>query len=68
MFRSERASVCRDKGSKRALSRIVRTSRRTWSWIDLTGKNGRGAYFVISPACWERAHRDQTCWRQALKT
>jgi len=46
--------VCRAKGDKRALTRIVRTEAGVR--VDLTGKlNGRGAYLCDQDSCWERA-------------
>ena len=47
--------VCRDKGGKRTLTRVVRLSDGTIE-IDPTGKkNGRGAYLCDNSACWQRA-------------
>jgi uncharacterized protein len=46
--------VCREKESKRQLTRIVRTESGVQ--IDPTGKmNGRGAYLCDKTSCWERA-------------
>jgi predicted RNA-binding protein YlxR (DUF448 family) len=46
--------VCREKGDKRSLTRIVRAE--TGVRVDLTGKmNGRGAYLCDRDSCWERA-------------
>lgn len=46
--------VCRAKGDKRALTRLVRTEHGVF--IDPTGKmNGRGAYLCDQESCWERA-------------
>lgn len=46
--------VCRSQGSKRTLTRLVRTE--TGVMIDRTGKmNGRGAYLCDRLSCWERA-------------
>lgn len=46
--------VCRDKDSKRTLTRIVRTE--TGVQVDRTGKmNGRGAYLCDRDTCWQRA-------------
>ena len=46
---------CRESGSKRGLTRIVRTPDGDVK-IDPTGKlNGRGAYLCEKPGCWERA-------------
>jgi len=46
---------CRESGSKRGLTRIVRTPEGDVR-IDPTGRmNGRGAYLCDKPACWQRA-------------
>jgi predicted RNA-binding protein YlxR (DUF448 family) len=46
---------CRERDSKRALVRIVRTPEGQVE-LDPTGRrNGRGAYLCDRPACWERA-------------
>lgn len=46
---------CRESGSKRGLTRIVRTPEGEVR-IDPTGKlNGRGAYLCEKPECWNRA-------------
>jgi uncharacterized protein len=46
--------VCREKNSKRALVRVVRTDQGLV--VDPTGKrSGRGAYLCDDAACWERA-------------
>ena len=46
--------VCRDKTSKRALVRLVRTDQGVL--VDATGKlNGRGAYLCARSECWDRA-------------
>jgi uncharacterized protein len=46
---------CRESGSKRGLTRIVRTPEGE-ILIDPSGKmNGRGAYLCDKPGCWERA-------------
>lgn len=46
--------VCREKDSKRALVRVVRTDQGLV--VDPTGKrSGRGAYLCDDAACWERA-------------
>lgn len=46
---------CRETGSKRGLTRIVRTPEGEVT-IDPTGKaNGRGAYLCDKPGCWARA-------------
>lgn len=46
--------VCRDKTSKRALVRLVRTDQGVL--VDATGKlNGRGAYLCTRSECWDRA-------------
>jgi len=58
--------ICRQKTSKRALTRLVRTEQGLQ--IDPTGKmNGRGAYLCDSAACWERAAAGDALSR-ALKT
>jgi predicted RNA-binding protein YlxR (DUF448 family) len=47
--------VCRERFSKRELTRIVRTPIGSVE-IDRSGKkNGRGAYLCSSAACWEQA-------------
>lgn len=47
--------ACRDRTSKRTLTRIVRTPDGQVV-IDPTGKrNGRGAYLCDNRRCWERA-------------
>ncbi|CAN5599548.1 YlxR family protein [soil metagenome] len=47
--------ACRDKTSKRALIRIVRSPDGTVS-VDPTGRaDGRGAYLCGDQACWSRA-------------
>lgn len=59
--------ACRDKTSKRALFRVVRTSDGQ-AEVDLTGrKPGRGAYVCDTPACWERATKTSIL-DHALKT
>jgi predicted RNA-binding protein YlxR (DUF448 family) len=59
--------VCRDKTSKRALTRIVRTPEGPVA-IDPSGKrNGRGAYLCDAPACWDRATTTNIL-AQALKS
>lgn len=46
--------VCREKSSKRTLTRIVRADQGVQ--VDPGGKlSGRGAYLCDQPACWERA-------------
>lgn len=46
--------VCRDKGDKRTLTRLVRTSQGLQ--VDPTGKlNGRGAYLCNRETCWQTA-------------
>lgn len=46
--------VCREKDTKRSLTRLVRTEEGVQ--IDLTGKaNGRGAYLCSNVRCWEKA-------------
>lgn len=58
--------ACRDKTSKRTLTRIVRTPEGTVE-IDPSGKrNGRGAYLCSDPACWTKALTTPTLSR-ALK-
>jgi predicted RNA-binding protein YlxR (DUF448 family) len=47
--------ACRERDSKRALTRIVRTPEGEVV-IDPTGKrNGRGSYLCDNPGCWEKA-------------
>ena len=47
--------VCRERFSKRDLTRIVRTPMGSVE-IDRSGKqNGRGAYLCSSTVCWEQA-------------
>jgi predicted RNA-binding protein YlxR (DUF448 family) len=47
-------AICREKDSKRQLTRLVRTSEGIF--IDPAGKmNGRGAYLCDKPDCWHRA-------------
>jgi predicted RNA-binding protein YlxR (DUF448 family) len=58
--------VCRDKDSKRALTRIVRTPEGVR--VDASGKlNGRGAYLCEQASCWERAAQSDVLNR-ALRT
>ena len=46
--------VCRNRGEKRRLTRLVRTPDGVF--VDPTGKqNGRGAYLCDNAACHERA-------------
>lgn len=46
---------CRESGSKKGLTRVVRTPDAA-VLVDLTGRlNGRGAYLCDKPGCWERA-------------
>lgn len=46
---------CRDRSSKRTLTRVVRTPEGPVV-VDPTGKlNGRGAYLCDNKRCWERA-------------
>ena len=46
--------VCRVKGDKRSLTRLVRTDAGVQ--VDSSGKmNGRGAYLCRNRSCWERA-------------
>jgi len=59
--------ACRDKTSKRALFRVVRTADGQ-AEVDLTGRRpGRGAYICDTPACWERTIRTSIL-DHALKT
>jgi predicted RNA-binding protein YlxR (DUF448 family) len=47
--------ACRDRSSKRTLTRVVRTPEGPVV-VDPTGKlNGRGAYLCDSRRCWDRA-------------
>jgi predicted RNA-binding protein YlxR (DUF448 family) len=47
--------VCREQGTKRGLTRVVRQPDGLIA-IDPTGRlNGRGAYLCDKPSCWERA-------------
>ena len=58
---------CRERSSKRSLTRVVRTPEGQ-VLIDSTGKmNGRGAYLCDDPACWERSIVTNMLGR-ALKT
>jgi uncharacterized protein len=58
---------CRERSSKRSLTRVVRTPAGE-VLIDATGKmNGRGAYLCDDPACWERSIATNMLAR-ALKT
>lgn len=46
--------VCREKGEKRQLTRIVRASDGVQ--VDLPGKHpGRGAYLCDNAQCWQQA-------------
>ncbi len=57
---------CRESGSKRGLTRIVRTPEGDVR-IDPTGKlNGRGAYVCEKAGCWDRVIATPLLWR-ALK-
>ena len=48
-------AVCREQGTKRSLTRIVRQTDGTVA-IDPSGRlNGRGAYVCDKADCWERA-------------
>ena len=48
-------AVCREQGSKRGLTRVVRQPDGTVA-IDPSGRlNGRGAYICDKASCWERA-------------
>lgn len=59
--------ACRDRSSKRALTRVVRTPEGP-VLVDPTGKlNGRGAYLCDKPSCWDRAVRTDVL-ASALKT
>ena len=59
-------AICRDKTSKRALTRVVRGADGIQ--IDPTGKlNGRGAYLCDRPECWQRAMKSDVL-AKALKT
>ncbi len=54
---------CRQSGSKRGLTRIVRTPEGEVR-IDHTGKlNGRGAYLCDKQGCWERVIATPLLWR-----
>lgn len=45
---------CRETGTKRGLTRIVRTPEGEVK-VDPTGRlNGRGAYVCHTPGCWQR--------------
>lgn len=58
--------VCRDRDSKRTLTRIVRAE--TGVQVDQTGKmNGRGAYLCDRDTCWQRAASSDVLER-ALRT
>ncbi|MCC6606568.1 MAG: YlxR family protein [Anaerolineae bacterium] len=60
--------VCREKGDKRQLTRLVRTPEGSVV-IDPTGKqNGRGAYLCDQSACWEKVLTNGRLLNQALKT
>ncbi len=60
--------VCREKGDKRQLTRLVRTPEGSVV-IDPTGKqNGRGAYLCDQSACWEKVLANGRLLNQALKT
>ena len=49
--------ACRERDSKRTLTRIVRTPDGEVA-IDPTGRrNGRGSYLCDNPRCWEKAIR-----------
>ena len=48
-------AICREQGTKRGLTRVVRQPDGTVA-IDPSGRlNGRGAYLCSKPGCWERA-------------
>jgi predicted RNA-binding protein YlxR (DUF448 family) len=58
--------ICRDRTSKRALIRLVRTENGVF--VDPTGKmQGRGAYLCDDPLCWSRALAGEVLGR-ALRT
>jgi hypothetical protein len=58
--------VCREKDSKRQLTRLVRTAEGIL--LDPTGKvNGRGAYLCDQAQCWQRA-ADSEVLAKALRT
>lgn len=58
--------VCREKGDKRALTRLVCAEDSVQ--VDPTGKmNGRGAYLCDQEMCWERAISGGVL-NQALRT
>ena len=58
--------VCRAKGDKRTLTRLVRTEAGVQ--VDSTGKlKGRGAYLCDQDSCWERAVAGNLL-NQALRT
>lgn len=58
-------AVCREKGDKRTLTRLVRTPDGLQ--IDLTGKlNGRGAYLCDRVTCWRKAAESEIL-NKALK-
>jgi uncharacterized protein len=58
--------ACREKETKRQLTRVVRTE--TGVQIDPTGKmNGRGAYLCDKASCWERAVKTDLL-NKALRT
>lgn len=59
-------AICREKETKRQLTRLVRTPEGVM--IDSTGKqNGRGAYLCSQPTCRERALTTDVLGR-ALRT
>jgi len=48
-------AICREKDTKRGLTRVVRQPDGTVV-IDPSGRlNGRGAYICDKPGCWDRA-------------
>lgn len=58
--------VCREKDTKRGLTRIVRTTNGVF--VDQDGKiQGRGAYLCDRPECWERAMKTKVL-DKALRT
>ena len=58
--------VCKMKGDKCSLTRLVRTASGVQ--VDLTGKmDGRGAYLCSNRSCWERV-MDTNVLDSALRT
>lgn len=59
--------VCREKDSKRTLTRIVRTDAGIQ--VDPSGKmGGRGAYLCDCKSCWERTMNNPIILNKALRT